>query len=133
MDAYLDGQARDENPIWEIVVDGRALIYGTDLREEAYRTVKATWPKSLAMLEFARLGVECSVDVGLISAMAINDGDGLEIRYFMNFDAKDDSDFVARVQRLIESGAPIRRQDLQPDAEWVLPDIRDQYFRISTR
>ena len=130
MHAYLRGDSWSDAPIWELIVEGRALIYGTDLRHAARSTVEATWPESMTMLEFARLGVEVGVDVGLISATAVDDGDGLEIKYFMNFDAKDGSDFVKRLPILIASGAPMDHAVLRPDAEWVVPDLTDMYLRL---
>jgi hypothetical protein len=68
---YLAGDAFDAEPLWELVVDGRANIYGTELRETAYEIVKATWPRSLALLELARLGPELGSDIGIITAMVI--------------------------------------------------------------
>lgn len=68
MHAYFSGQATAA-PVWELVVEGQALILGTDLRERAYATVKKTWPQSLAVLELARLAVEVGSDLGAITAM----------------------------------------------------------------
>ena len=130
MRAYLSGTRRDDKPIWEMVVEGRAVVYGTDLREEAYKTVKAHWPESMAMLELSRLGFECDVDVGVVSAIPIEVDGGLEVRYFQNFDARDDSIFVQRLETLIESGRPVNHADLHPDAEWVTANLTDRYFRI---
>ena len=84
MNDYFAGKPTTD-PIWELLIDGRALVFGKSLREAAYETVKATWPRSLALLELARVGAELNSDLGLITAMLFTDGTGLDVRYAMNF------------------------------------------------
>jgi hypothetical protein len=81
MRAYLRGEAAGPDPVWELVVDGRGLVLGTELRKAAYEVVKATWPRSLALLELARLGVELDSDLGLIVPMAVRDERTLAVQY----------------------------------------------------
>ena len=44
-----------EKPVWETIVEGRAIVLGTELRNKAYEVVGACWPDSLAILELSRL------------------------------------------------------------------------------
>ena len=63
MPRYWEGEPfPDEEPIWETLLQGKAIVLGTDLRERAYDVVKSKWPDSLAWLEIVRLGAEAGSD-----------------------------------------------------------------------
>jgi hypothetical protein len=113
--------------MWELVVDGRAFVFGTELREQAYEIVKATWPSSLGALELARLGVELGSDLGLITALAVGDAKRVRVDYYMNFVDAEDPDFLTRLGKF---DGPRRYSDLGPDFDLVLPDLRDRGFTI---
>jgi hypothetical protein len=127
MDAYLRGDPSGPRPMWELVVDGRACVFGTELREQSYEVVKATWPRSLGALELARLGVELESDLGLITALAVGDAKRVRVDYYMNFVDAEDPDFLTR---LGEFGGPRRYSDLGPDLDLVRPDLRQRGFTI---
>ncbi|HVY78188.1 MAG TPA: hypothetical protein VG898_06755 [Solirubrobacterales bacterium] len=119
---YFAGNALGGDPIWEILVDGRAVVLGTDLRRAAYDVVKKAWPQSLALLELARIGVELDSDLGLISPLLLQEGDRLRVDYAMNFrDATDD----VFLNRLAALEGPRNTNDLQLDSELVKPDLRN--------
>jgi hypothetical protein len=124
---YFAGNALGPDPIWETLVDGRALVLGTDLRKVAYETVKRIWPTSLPLLELARVGVELNSDLGLISALLLKDGDRLRVGYAMNCkDAKDE----AFLERFWAFEGPKNTEDLTPDSELILPDLRQAHFYL---
>jgi hypothetical protein len=126
-DAYFAGHQLGDEPIWEIVVDGRALILGTDLRETAYETVKAAWPASLSLLELARVAVELDSDLGLITPLQMDDRGRPRVRYAMNFkDAKDE----AFLRRFGSFTGPKNMRDLRPDSDLVVPDLTRAQFYI---
>lgn len=124
---YFAGNALGSAPIWEILVDGRAFVLGTDLRKAAYDTVKETWPQSLALLELARVGVELDSDLGLIGPLLVQDGDRLKVNYAMNFEDATDADFLSRFAAF---EGPKNTNDLRPDFELVRPDLRKASFLI---
>jgi len=122
-DDYFAGNQLGDEPIWEIVVDGRALILGTDLRE----TVKAAWPASLPLLELARVAVELESDLGLITPFLMEDRGRPRVRYAMNFkDAKDE----AFLKRFGSFTGPKNTRDLRPDSDLVVPDLTRAQFYI---
>jgi hypothetical protein len=127
MDAYLRGQPSGPDPIWEFLVDGRAVILGTDLREAAYDVIRETWPASLALLELSRLGVELDSDLGLITAMLLGDGGDFRVHYVMNFA---DATNPAFLERLAKFEGPRNTADLEPESELVVPDLRDRSFTL---
>jgi hypothetical protein len=124
---YFAGNALGADPIWEILVDGRAFVLGTDLRKAAYDTVKETWPQSLALLELARVGVELDSDLGLIGPLLVQDGDRLRVNYAMNFEDATDADFFSRFAAF---EGPKNTNDLRPDCELVRPGLRKASFLI---
>jgi hypothetical protein len=124
---YFEGEPTGE-PIWELLVDGRAVIYGTDIRERAYETVKATWPGSLALLELARVGVEMRSDLGLITAMLVAGDTGLAVRYAMNFADATNPVFL---ERFAAFDGPKNTNDLTPTSDLIRPVLRDRDFVLS--
>jgi hypothetical protein len=125
IDSYLSGAPYGAKPTWELVVDGRADIYGTELRERAHDVVKAQWPKSLALLELARIAAWFGSDLGLTTAMAVKETGGIRVAYVMDVADVDDPQFLRRAR---ESGHPINEEVLRNDL--VLPDLRNRSFLI---
>lgn len=125
MHSYLRGEPGPV-PLWELVVDGRALIFGTRVREVAYDTVSATWPDSLALLELARLGVELGSDLGLITAMVMHDRMRTWVDYTMNMSDAEDPGFLARLR---EFDGPVNSADLG-GLPGRVPDLRNRRFAL---
>lgn len=121
MRAYLKGDAMSDSPTWELLVDGRALVLGTRLRETAYETVRRNWPASLPLLELARVGVELNSDLGSIAGLAISDGGGQRVEFFMDFRDATSESFL---RRFADFPGPKNLQDLRPDSDLVMPDLR---------
>jgi hypothetical protein len=126
MHAYLRGEPTD-SPVWELVIDGRALIYGTELRKTAYEKVKETWPRSMCLLELARLGAYLDSDLGLITAMLFSGETGLRVRYIMNFADADNPGFL---ERIASFDGPKNTADLYP-FELIVPDLREREFMLA--
>lgn len=123
---YLQGKPTD-SPIWELVIDGRAIIAGTSLRQRAYDVVASTWPESLALLELARVGVELHSDIGLITAMIMGTANSPRIEYAMNFE---DATNQAFLDRFSQFKGPKNTKDLTPTSDLVLPDLGSRGFRL---
>jgi hypothetical protein len=127
MDAYLGGKPSGVSPIWESLIDGRAWIFGTELREAAYEVVKATWPESLALLELSRIGAWVGSDLGLITALAVREHEDVLVTYRMNFADANDPEFLERVAA---PNVEKNTRDLNSESELVLPDLRRRAFRF---
>jgi hypothetical protein len=112
MDSYLAGKARGADPIWELLIDGRAIIYGTTLRKAAYGVVKRVWPVSLPLLELSRMGAP----------------DDLRVVFTMSFADAKNPDFL---EQLGSFEGPKNTNDLTPDSDLVLPDLRSLGFKLS--
>ena len=53
-----------QEPLIECLVDGKALVYGTDLRSEGYSLVERLAPEAVGILEKGRLGVDLCTRFG---------------------------------------------------------------------
>jgi hypothetical protein len=127
MHDYFAG-APTADPIWECLIDGRAIVLEKSSREAAYETVKATWPGSLAMLELARVAVELDSDLGLITAMLFDASNSLGVRYELNFVDAKNPDFL---KRFGEFQGPKNTNDLTPESKLVPPDLTSRGFMLS--
>ena len=57
----------DHEPIWELLVEGRLTVLGTELRQRAYHAISSEFPDSLAFLEISRLAAQTGSDLGSIA------------------------------------------------------------------
>lgn len=58
--------------IWEVLVHGAVTIWGTEIRDHAYKVTKEYSPKSVALLELSRLAATLGSDLGHINALFTN-------------------------------------------------------------
>ena len=136
MPRYWEGDPYPvEEPIWETLVQGRAFVLGTDLRQRAYDVVKSCWPDSLMWLEIARLGSWAGSDIGNIAAFLSEDTAEYTLKYYMDMrDAEDEKFLTITLPQLLESGHPVNWADIAPHYErgsfGRVPDMREFYFRI---
>jgi len=132
IDAYLAGKEAGKHPIWELLMEARAIVYGTDLRKRAHETVRRTWPDSLALLEIARLGGELGSDLGLITPMMLgNQKDGHEIAYCLNMLDAENDDFLERLRQHREGGGAMNWNGLAVGGDnFRVPDLSSRFFRL---
>ena len=133
MRRYLSGAPAGPQPMWELVVEGRGRVIGTDARERARAVVERTWPRSLAMLELARIGCSLNSDLGVIVPMFIG-SESLSIRYVMNFLDAENPAFLERFERLMRENpelvdhAALRLADAHG---LVVPDLQDREVHLT--
>lgn len=124
MKSYLSGSQMGENSLWELLVEGRGFVLGTDVRKLAYETIKRAWPKSLALLELSRVAVELNSDLGLICPFLVTESDKIRLTLQISFADAKNPDFLERFSRY---AGPKNTADLNPSADLVLPDL-SEYF-----
>ena len=136
MPRYWDGEPfPNKEPIWEAVVEGKAIVLGTELRQRAYDVVKSYWPDSLALLEIARLGAWCGSDIGNISAFLLEDATSYNLNYLLDMRDVENEEFLSNtLPKLLESGHPVNQADIRPhferDSFGRVPDMRQFRFSI---
>lgn len=121
----------DREPLWEVLVEGRIYVLGTELRERAYSLVERYMPYSTAILEAGRLAAWVGSNLGSTSAFLLQDGDFLELQYYMDMKDAHDPVFLDRLGDLGKSGHPMRPEAVRAFAEDKvrLPDVRAFGFR----
>ena len=133
MRRYWSGEPYpDAEPVWEMLVEGKVAVLGTELRERAYRVVKDQWPDSLMLLEISRLGAWIGSDIGSIGVfMAESPRD---YRFKFRLDTRDASDagFLEHLRQLMSSEHPVNWADIRPHYErgsfGLTPDMTPYEF-----
>lgn len=134
MKQYVLGDTDEQGP-WgympELVIEGRALILGTETRERAKQTVLATWPRTDSLLELGRIGVQLGTDVGLITAW-VEPSAQRRVRFIMRDGEYRDPAFIARLAEFRDAGNPIDWDALATFQEdrAVVPDLRAEEFDL---
>lgn len=123
-------------PLWETVVEGRAWILGTDLRERAYALLSQRFPESLLALETARLAAWVGSDFGNIAGWlhAIGESE-IELDYLLDARDAPNEDFQKKMKQLVDDPEhPKNVADVQAQlakgnfGRW--PDLRPLGFRL---
>jgi len=113
--AYWKGEpCPGHTAIWEQLVEGHVVIYGTSLRQRAYEVVKASAPDSLMFLETGRIAALLGSEVGSIAAFIVPQGGDYAMMYYLNMEEAEDPGFLAKMKAYMCSGAPVNRQDIAP-------------------
>jgi hypothetical protein len=134
IDQYLAGAPASEAPTWEWIVQGKADIYGTELRERARDRVLAEWPNSRSILEIARQAAWLDSDLGLSVARAQRIPGGISIEHWMQWADATNETYLDRLDELKRD-----RPDLidweslgdPTDPDPSRPDLRKWNFVIS--
>ncbi|WP_289297955.1 hypothetical protein [uncultured Reyranella sp.] len=135
--AYWTGAPMpDRVPIWETVVNGRAIVLGTELRERAYSVLRSKFPDSLLMLEIGRQAAWIGSDLGNCTGWlhAIENPDELALDYLMDMRDAGNEAFLTKLQELQKSEHSVNWADIGPQIEkgnlGKTPDLRPLSFRI---
>lgn len=131
IDKYWAGEPFSDQPIWEIIVDGRAVIFGTEVRERAYANIVRAFPNALDTLEIARLGAAVGSDLGQTSAWITRvSPDHFRLAYCLDMRDADNPEFL---ERLGKYDGPRNMKDIAPGREtFGLPDFRPFGCEFST-
>lgn len=123
IDRYWSGEAHGATPVWEVIVHGRAIVLGTDLRERAYRVLAERFPHALDALEVSRLAAAVDNDLFQTLALMRQVADArYRIDYCLDVRSAGDRELI---DRLAQYGGPKNIRDLQPGKEtFGVPDLR---------
>jgi hypothetical protein len=133
MSKYWAGEPYpNASPLWEYLAASNAYVLGTDLREKAYHLLKRKFPRSIALLETARLANWIGSDLGSITCYlsAPAESEYIEGSYLLNMKEAGDSEVIEKIDRLRKSGHPIRIQDFTEEVGFVTPDFGPFGFTV---
>lgn len=132
--AYAVGNEFDDSdPRWELLIDGKADLIGTELQEKAYNVVRAQWPDALSPMEIARLGAQLDSSIGYIAAFPRLADDEVVIEFMMNFQDATNPSFLDAFGRHLADLPPehINRADLAVGGGFFnVPDLRSRSLTV---
>lgn len=131
MNSYWNGEPCPDNsatPLWELLVNGRGVIYGTDLRQKAYDLIAKNQPKILGLLECARIGALHGFDVGQIVPFVQKISDQkYQVVYIMDKRDINNPTFV----NIVKNEPQKNIKDLQQYSDFVTLDMRQDFFEFA--
>lgn len=128
---YWAGEPFGAQPVWETIVDGRAVVLSTEARERSYAKLARAFPNSLDTLEIARLGAAVGSDLGQTAAwITCIAPDRFYLAYYLNMRDAENPEFL---ERLGNYDGPRNLNDIAPGKEtFGLPDFRPFGCEFST-
>ncbi|MHA7681576.1 hypothetical protein [Cupriavidus sp. PET2-C1] len=103
---YWSGEDCCGTPIWELLVDGSATVWGTRLRNQAYEVIRSRYPQSLGLLEESRIAALLGFSLGHISSWLIHKGDHAELAFYLDNTLDGDPRYRAAVEQHIRTAPP---------------------------
>ena len=89
----------DKEPVWEIILDGRAVVNGTDLRNSAYIKIKSEFPECLSILEVGRIAATLNSNLGQIFAWLQHSSEKtLSLCYYLDMEDAKNPEFLKRIK-----------------------------------
>lgn len=113
-----------KSPVWELIVQGRGVLCGTELRRRAYATVSTKFPEAVSILEVSRIAAQVGSDLGQASAWAVRESDGsINLSFFIDMRDANNPDVLERIRLY---GGPRNHKDLAVGGEhFGVPDFRE--------
>ncbi|HVS27480.1 MAG TPA: hypothetical protein VHE58_09345 [Burkholderiales bacterium] len=123
VERYWSGQPFRNPPVWETIVHGRAVVFGTGLRKRAYDVIANAFPNALDMLEISRLAAAVGSDLGQTAAWVTQmNPTTFRLAYYLDMREANDPEFL---KRLAAHDGPKNVRDLAPGKEtFGVPDFR---------
>lgn len=121
-----------QEPHYEYLLRGRFYILGTKVRERAYRTIKAIWPKSLALLELSRLAVDLGSQLGCIAPWLTRQGRNVSLEHIVYYEENEGLRVLetALKRKSVDRSYAINLTDLEPLRQSADDRNADDYFRL---
>lgn len=98
---YWSGEPGCAPPIWELLIDGSATIWGTRVRNQAYDIVRARYPRSLGLLEESRIAALLGFSLGNICSWLTRRGNDVELAFYLDNTLENDPRYSAAVEQYL--------------------------------
>ncbi|SEL57778.1 hypothetical protein SAMN05518845_108341 [Variovorax sp. YR750] len=103
---YWSGEASGASPIWELLVDGSAIVYGTRVRNQAYEVIQSRYPQSLGLLEESRIAALLGFSLGHVSSWLTRKEDHAELAFYLDNTSDGDPRYLAAVAEYLKTAPP---------------------------
>ena len=88
-----------KSPVWELIVQGRGVIYGIEVRERAYQNFVKEFPEAVSILEVARIAACVGSDLGQSNAWLIRESENsIRLSYFLDMRDAHNPDLLERIR-----------------------------------
>ncbi len=126
MRRYWAGEAYGAEPLWEVLVEGMGLVWGTAVREAAWTRLGLEFPGSVSLLDLARIAQELGdFNFGrIVPYVRSISPSNYRIDYLLDFRDAQNPDFL---RRLREYRGP-RRSVPGSETQLIVPDLRPYGF-----
>ncbi|MDN7717797.1 hypothetical protein [Burkholderia gladioli] len=117
---YWSGKASGATPIWELLVNGSATVWGTRIRHQAYDVVRAFYQESLGLLEESRIAALLGFSLGHISSWLIRRKVDVELAFYLDYTADGDPTYRAAIEQYLKTApaSAVNSRDL-----WTSPAV----------
>jgi hypothetical protein len=111
---YWSGEPGFAPPIWELLIDGTATVWGTRVRKQAYDIVRSRYPRSLGLLEESRIAALLGFSLGNICSWLTRRENDVELAFYLDNTSEDDPRYCAAVEQylLTASRSSVNIRDL---------------------
>ncbi len=117
-----------DGPIWESLTYTPAIIYGTELRNRAYKRIAEEFPNSLGMLELSRLAATGGFMAGhSLPYIYVDNSSYAQVVFLLREAEFRHSDFLDYIMKY---NGPKNTKDFNQDSKLITPDFRPYYFKI---
>ena len=119
---------------WEYLVEGRAIIYGTEVRKRSYQIIKNSMlPNVLELLEISRIAETVESNLGHICPYITRISDtAFKLAYIMDMQDANNPSFLGKLK---ENKMLVNFNDLKPidPINFMIPDLRcyEKIFSLS--
>lgn len=126
---YFQSEPYNENPIWEVLLNGVVVIPDEKIRRHCYAILEEEFPNSLPSLLMSRLASEVGADGGLISPyfQKTKAGD-FHLGYVWQNADFSDKDVIERISKHPDAG--LLGKMMYENESWNLPDLRSYFVLI---
>lgn len=128
--AYWAGLPYRSTPVWELIVNGFAIVLDTEVRRRCYDFLRQKFPESHVPIEMAHLAGEVGSSGGQMTPFLIRrSAAAVELCYLSNEGDFHDKEVIARIAQ--HPSASYLGKLMAAAPEWRAPDFRP-WFRTFT-
>lgn len=121
--SYWSGKQYNENPTWEVIADGVALVLDEKIRRICNSSLEKEFPKSHIPILMARLGSEVGSRGGQISPFILRENENDVVLTYLSSDAEfHNPEVIQRIGQHPDSGKLFRM--MSDNETWNMPDLR---------
>ena len=119
---YWSGVQYDDNPVWEIIADGLAIVPDFEIRKKCLELVVNYFPDSIIPITMARLAAEVGSNGGLITPFVHRiSNDKIKLQYLWDDNDFHDAETIEKIKLHPDSG--YLGKLMHENESWKSPDF----------